>query len=177
LGGERRDFTGKLYQGFRTATVYLLGSLQQFAEFLHLATAAVPEEASTGLVPLVIMNPANPVRVGIAIHADVNRALFGASVIAAGVSCHGRRRSIHVGGTEMVPLSQGYVLPDKEKVVLLSPPLRAVTNRTVFCAYQPVTHPLDEQGVPDVQFCVHSLANPPRRRLRPVLSENRGTWC
>jgi hypothetical protein len=33
----------------------------------------------------------------------------------------------------------------------------------VFCAYQPVTHPLDEQGVPDVQFCVHSLAHPPRR--------------
>jgi hypothetical protein len=63
----------------------------------------------------------------------------------------------------MVPLSQGFVLPDKEKVVLLTPPLRAVTDRAVFCAYQPVTHPLDEQGVPDVQFCVHSLAHPPRR--------------
>jgi hypothetical protein len=38
----------------------------------------------------------------------------------------------------------------------------------VFCAYKPVVHPLDEQGVLDVQFCVHFLSNPPRRAQRPV---------
>jgi hypothetical protein len=96
-----------------------------------------------------------------AVFADVDRARFGTVDVAAGVSCHGRRLSIDIGGTEMVPLSQGFVLPHKEKVIFLPPPLRAVTDRAVLCPYQPVTHPLEEHGVPDVQFCVHSLVNPP----------------
>ena len=119
------------------------------------------------------MAKANPMRVA-AVRADVDRALFGAMEVAAGVSRHCRRVSIDIRGTEMVPLSQGFVLPHKEEVVLFTAPLRAVANRSVFCAYKPVVHPLDEQGVPDVQFCVHSLSNPPRRGSRPVWGGNQG---
>jgi hypothetical protein len=93
------------------------------------------------LVPAGEMAKANPMRVA-AVRADVDRAGFGAVDVAAGVSCHGRRLSIHVGGTEMVPLSQGFVLPDKEKVVLPPAPFRTVVHRAVFGTYPPVAHSL-----------------------------------
>ena len=64
------------------------------------------------MVPAFEMAKTNPMAVA-AVNADVDRAGFGALVIAAGVSCHVRRLSIHVGGTETVSLSQGFVLPHK----------------------------------------------------------------
>ena len=94
------------------------------------------------MVPAFEMPPANPVRVA-AVRAYVDDSFVWAVGVAAVVSCHARRFSIHIGGSEMVPLSQGFVLPHKEKIVLLTPPLRAVADGAMFCAYQPVTHPLD----------------------------------
>lgn len=94
-------------------------TFKEFADFLHLASPAVSEEVGAVLVPAFEMAKANPMRVA-AVRADVDRARFRALVIAAGVSSHSRRFSIHIGGSEMVPLSQVFVLPHKEKVVLLT---------------------------------------------------------
>jgi hypothetical protein len=61
--------------------------VQQFSESLHLASAAVSEEAGAVGVPLFEVAKANPMGIA-AVHADVDRALFGASVIAAVVIFH-----------------------------------------------------------------------------------------
>jgi hypothetical protein len=57
---------------------------QQFAEFLHLASAAICEEASAVLIPAFEMAIANPMRIA-TVCADVDAARFGAVGIAAGV--------------------------------------------------------------------------------------------
>jgi hypothetical protein len=66
---------------------------EQFAELLHLASAAICEEASTVLVPAVEMAKANPMRVA-AVRADVVSARFGAVVVTAVVIFHHVVRSL-----------------------------------------------------------------------------------
>ena len=48
---------------------------QEVSEFLHLASAAICEEASADSVPAFEMAETNPIAVA-AVHGDVNRALF-----------------------------------------------------------------------------------------------------
>jgi hypothetical protein len=64
---------------------------REFAEFLHFASAAVSEKASTRLVPAAEVAKTNPMAVT-AVRADVNRALFGALVIAAVEILHDLRQ-------------------------------------------------------------------------------------
>jgi hypothetical protein len=69
-----------------TNSVSLLA--QQFAEFPHLASAAVSQKAGTSFVPAVEMTKTNPVRVA-AVRADVENAFFWAVDVAAVVILHG----------------------------------------------------------------------------------------
>lgn len=85
--------------------IFLPLALQQFAEFLHLASAAVIEKASAVCVPFVIMNPTNPVSVGIAIDPDVNGSRFLASEIAAVEIFHDLWFLEHIGFPQAEPLS------------------------------------------------------------------------
>src|SRR5450755_4457410 len=62
-------------------------SFQQFAEFLHRASAAICEEASTSFAPPVVMTKTDPMTVP-AVLADVNRAQS-RSVLVAAVASHG----------------------------------------------------------------------------------------
>jgi hypothetical protein len=63
-------------------------SFQQFSEFLHRASPTVRKKVSTGLIPAVEMAKTDPITVA-AVHADVDRSLFGTLVVAAVVFLHG----------------------------------------------------------------------------------------
>jgi hypothetical protein len=81
---------------------------QPFAEFAHLAPKPRSKEAGAVGVPLVVVAEANPMAVA-AVNADVDRALFGAFVIAAGVFFHGSRLGLRAEGTRRARSTRGVV--------------------------------------------------------------------
>lgn len=133
----------------------ILAIFQQFAEFSHLASASVSEKACASFVPEVEMAKANPMRVA-AVRADVDCARFGALIVAAFEFLHDLRFLKRVRLPEAMPFRQGFVLPHKEEVILLSPPLRTVADGTVLSAQQPVLHLVDEQVFANALSTIHS---------------------
>ena len=79
--------TGNLKPRVSHASIVPTDSLfQQFAEFLHLASATICEEAGPVGVPFVVVNPANPVCIRV-VERDILRLEFSTAELSRMTGC------------------------------------------------------------------------------------------